>query len=451
MQVAGAGAIGRFTSVGEEGVVAIFKRSRRKQTLEAHGRGGATGAGVRRQRLLAAAVALLVPAAAALAVISEDEPAAVQAPTLVARALLGADATAPGPWPAAPDARPRPAPDAAQPVGSLSGLARLDEDEFLAMPDNGFGAKANSASFLLRVYTLRAAFETADGGEGRVRIQGFVQLRDPQRQVAFPIAMGQTSGRLLTGADFDPESLAVGDDGELWIGDEFGPFILHADRAGVLLEPPIAFPGATSPDNPLLVPGSRPTVPSSGGLEAMARTAGGRLYAVLEKPMAADADKRRRWIAEYDPAGRRWTGRRWTYRVERPEHLVSDLAALDEHRFLAIERDTTEGAEARFKRVFAIDLRRSRPDGALAKRAVLDQLAIRDPAGISLPAGPGDVGLGDPFSMPYVGVESVLALGESRIALVNDTNFESRGRNPARLEDSDLVVIQLPGGALDAR
>ena len=56
---------------------------------------------------------------------------------------------------------------------------------------------------------------------------------------------------MLTGADIDPESLQRGRHGDLWVGDEFGPWILHFDASGRLLEAPFALPdGLVPPTNP---------------------------------------------------------------------------------------------------------------------------------------------------------------------------------------------------------
>ena len=47
------------------------------------------------------------------------------------------------------------------------------------MEDNGYGAKANSSDFLLRMYLVTPQFKTAHGGSGSVSVGDFIQLRDP--------------------------------------------------------------------------------------------------------------------------------------------------------------------------------------------------------------------------------------------------------------------------------
>jgi glycerophosphoryl diester phosphodiesterase len=104
------------------------------------------------------------------------------------------------------------------------------------MPDNGFGTKANSHSFLLRVYKVHADFETARGGPGTVQILKAITLRDPDHRIPFKIVNDATPDRLLTGGDFDIESFRVDARGTLWFGEEFGPFLLHTDATGKVLD-----------------------------------------------------------------------------------------------------------------------------------------------------------------------------------------------------------------------
>ncbi|MFY0533793.1 glycerophosphodiester phosphodiesterase family protein [Nannocystis pusilla] len=83
---------------------------------------------------------------------------------------------------------------------------------------------------------------------------GHFELRDPGRAVAFPIVQQFSEARVLTGADFDPESMQRAPDGTLWFGDEFGPFLLHTSAEGIVLEPPIGLPDVERPGLELRAP-----------------------------------------------------------------------------------------------------------------------------------------------------------------------------------------------------
>ncbi len=61
-----------------------------------------------------------------------------------------------------------------QPVQGLSGIVRDGDGTFLAMSDNGFGAKENSADFILRVHRIRPRFD-----QGTVSVLGGFDLSDP--------------------------------------------------------------------------------------------------------------------------------------------------------------------------------------------------------------------------------------------------------------------------------
>ncbi len=200
-------------------------------------------------------------------------------------------------------------------------------------------------------------------------------------------------------------------------------------------------PGVMSPDNPLLL-GRTPNLAGSNGFEAMALSKDGRtLYPILEGPLAG-ADPLDRVVFEFDVRERRFTGRRWTYRMSTPGTLVSDATALGRDRLIVLERDNNQGPAAAWKRAFTIPV--PGRHAVLEKRQVLDLLNVRDPHRISLPARPGDFGLGDPFSFPYVTVEAVLPVGGDELAIVNDTNFGSTGRNAGLPDYSDFIVVEVP-------
>jgi len=130
-----------------------------------------------------------------------------------------------------------------QPVQGFSGVQfAAEKDSYWFMPDNGFGAKANSPDFLLRIYRLSPGFKGVGNGDGKVKVEEFISFSDPDKKIPFQIVNEGTSQRLLTGADFDIESFVFDKDGTIWIGDEFGPYLLHFDKTGKLLEAPISTP-----------------------------------------------------------------------------------------------------------------------------------------------------------------------------------------------------------------
>ncbi|MBE9060063.1 esterase-like activity of phytase family protein [cf. Phormidesmis sp. LEGE 11477] len=147
------------------------------------------------------------------------------------------------------DANGRTGPFPGPPVQGFSGVQFApggDGSAYWFLSDNGFGSKANSADYLLRLYQVDPSFAGSEGGDRTVDIQGFVQLSDPDGLIPFDIEQGDAAERNLTGADFDIESFAIDANGEIWIGEEFGPYVLHFDAEGKLLEAPIPTPNITS-------------------------------------------------------------------------------------------------------------------------------------------------------------------------------------------------------------
>jgi len=118
------------------------------------------------------------------------------------------------------DLNGRTIPFKSQPVQGFSAILPAANGNWLVMSDNGYGAKANSADFLLRFDEMKIDWE-----KKTVQVVDFTTLSDPDTKVPFPIVNNDTKDRLLTGADFDPESFRKAPDGTFWFGEEFGPFL----------------------------------------------------------------------------------------------------------------------------------------------------------------------------------------------------------------------------------
>lgn len=401
---------------------------------------------------LTALGAVALPAVALAAPVQPDlgivDPATAR---LDQRATLSADYIA-SPEPSGALATPangRTTPFPGQVIPGFSGIVDRGDGTFWGLPDNGFGTKANSRDFLLRLYDITPNWETASGGLGTIAVNGFIQLNDANDVLTFPIVNEGQPGRLLTGGDFDIESVQQVSDGTLWIGEEFGPFLLHVAADGTVLglvEPPFG----KSPQNPFLGAGETPVVRPSRGFEALAQSPDGTtLYPIVEGYFAGQtgADQLRRAIYAFDVGTGAYTSSSWQYRTDAPENVIGDAVGLEGNRILLIERDDAQGPAAVFKRLYLIDLDEVDAEGFVAKRLVVDLLDIDNPALIGDGAPAGGYGLGDPFRFPLQSVETLAVLADGRILVGNDNNYPgSNGRVPGTPDDTELIVISFASG-----
>ncbi|MGL6211812.1 MAG: esterase-like activity of phytase family protein, partial [Paracoccaceae bacterium] len=176
-----------------------------------------------------------------------------------------------------------------QPLQGLSGYAmnRATDGSVYVLTDNGFGSKSNSPDALLFFHKMQPDFET-----GKIAVNQTIFLHDPDFKVPFRIAYEGSEARYLTGADFDPESIQlVGE--EIWIGEEFGPYLIRATLEGRILAVHPTMMGETTvkgPDNvsnsATSVMGKDWTAQRSGGYEGMALQPGSNLlWPMFEKPL----------------------------------------------------------------------------------------------------------------------------------------------------------------------
>ncbi|MCP2354375.1 hypothetical protein HD597_001395 [Nonomuraea thailandensis] len=317
-----------------------------------------------------------------------------------------------------------------QPVQGFSGIARRHDGTFDVLSDNGYGNKANSSDFLLRVHRVKPDFRSRT-----VQVLGGFNLTDPRGLVPFALTR---QDRTLTGSDFDVESIVRAADGTYWIGDEFGPYLLHFDHKGRLLDAPAPLPGVRAPENPDLN-GGQPNLASSKGFEGMARGVDGRrLYPLLEGTVSGDPAGTLR-MYEFDLRKRAYTDRRWTYRLEDPSHAIGDAIAVDENRFLIIERDNGQGDAAKVKRIYLADRRDQDRDGALDKTLVADLLNLADPRGLG--GAPGT------FRFPFQTIEDVIILDDRTLGVLDDNNFPfSNGRTAGKPDDNEFITVRLTRG-----
>jgi len=174
------------------------------------------------------------------------------------------------------------------------------------------------------------------------------------------------------GASFDPEGIALGRNGNMYIADEYGPSVFEFDRNGQMVrrfETPANLKPAEASGLANYVDG-RPVVVSgrqdNRGFEGLAMNASGtKLYAVMQDPLVNEGssnDGRRSRnvrIVEFDVASGQ-SNAQYVYQLESRSNLnaidpstaddfsatnqgrsigLSAIAALSDNEFLVLERD----------------------------------------------------------------------------------------------------------------
>ncbi|GLK84537.1 esterase-like activity of phytase family protein [Ancylobacter defluvii] len=356
-----------------------------------------------------------------------------------------------------------------QPLQGHSGIKVMADGSFWIITDNGMGAKANSPDSALYLNRYKIDWQT-----GRFERLETVFLTDPDKKVPFRIVHEGTEKRYLTGADFDPESFQIiGDD--FWIGEEFGPYLIRADKSGKVLGVFETVAGETpvrSPDHYAVTSAGAPNATAefnarrSKGYEGMAASKDGKfLYALLEGPLwdAAKKDWQKTAegkeflpILEFDVAGQKWTGRIWQYPLEQNGNAIGDFNMIDGTTGLIIERDNGEGTGdkacaagtkgpdcfhdlAKFKRIYKIELTDANAGGLVRKIGHIDLMAIADPDKKSRkPLTDGKL------AFPFFTIEDVDVVDATHIVVGNDNNLPfSSSRDPKKADDNELILLEV--------
>lgn len=355
-----------------------------------------------------------------------------------------------------------------QPIQGHSGIKKMSDGTYWILTDNGAGSKANSPDFMLYLSHYNIDFAT-----GTANVLKTVFFHDPDKKVPFRIVHESTDKRYLTGADFDPESFQFAG-GYLWIGEEFGPYIIKAELDGKIVEifeTLVDGKLIKSPDHFSVVAPNTPTdlvafqLRRSKGYEGMAAsTDGTKLYPLLEgalwdegtKAYEAVDGKQYLRIVEFDVKTNKWTGRHWKYVMEGNHHAIGDFNMIDATTGLIIERDNGEGTEdkacpsgqrrtdcfhdlAKFKRIYKVELSDANAGGPVRKIAFIDLMKIQDPQKKSKKALNNGV-----LTFPFFTIENVDIVDARHIIVGNDNNLPfSSSRDPNKADDNELVLLEV--------
>ncbi len=355
-----------------------------------------------------------------------------------------------------------------QPIQGHSGIKTMADGSFWVLTDNGSGSKANSPDSMLYLNQYRI-----DWAAGTLARLATIFLHDPDKKVPFRITHEGTEKRYLTGSDFDTEGFQIIGT-TLWIGDEFGPYIIKADMTGKVLAVFETMADGKPVRSPEHFAVASPGVPGqagnfnlrrSKGYEGFAASKDGRfLYGMLEGPLwdAATKDYEKHdgreylRILEFDVAAEKWTGRHWKYMLEANGLAIGDFNMIDSTTALVIERDNGEGTAdkacpagqrgtdcfadiAKFKRVYKIEMSEANVGGPVRKIGHIDLMKIADPN--KKARKPLNDGV---LTFPFFTIENVDVVDATHIIVGNDNNLPfSTSREPNKADDNEFILLEV--------
>ncbi|MFR3331875.1 MAG: esterase-like activity of phytase family protein [Odoribacter splanchnicus] len=151
----------------------------------------------------------------------------------------------------------------------------------------------------------------------------------------------------------DPEGLALAPDGTFWVSDEYGPYLMHFDHKGELIE-------ELSPFNGKLPSHYKFRRPNRGMEGLTISTDGQTLYGIMQSPLN-EPDGQKTPFSEFIPVlvvnPVTLAYKEYSYALENPENGVSEITYVNDTTFLVLERDSKFPDNGKtFKRIYRIIL-----------------------------------------------------------------------------------------------
>lgn len=255
-------------------------------------------------------------------------------------------------------------------LGGFSAIEWLGGNRYLILPDRG--PLDGAVDYLCRFHEAEIEFEP-NGSQVRFafKLIRTVILRDEQGRPFIG------ASRALEATDqhahrLDPEGLRCDRDGNIYISDEYGPYLFKFSKDGQLLERfsvPAEFRIAKQSANGDEEDSSNKIGRRANrGMEGLALSpSGNSLVGLMQSPLLQDSyqnDKGKavglntRLLTIDRNSG---VQRQYVYRQDKDKHKMHEILAINDHQYLVIEQDGEEGKEAKFKKVTMIDLNQATP------------------------------------------------------------------------------------------
>ncbi|MBI3820321.1 MAG: esterase-like activity of phytase family protein [Planctomycetes bacterium] len=265
----------------------------------------------------------------------------------------------------------------------------------------------------------------------------------------------------LDSAGLDSEGLAAMNDGTFWVSDEYGPFLMHFDARGVLLEK--AGPAGSAPDLDRELPRVFGRRRPNRGFEGLTKTPDeaflvAMLQSAPDNPDAGvrDASRTTRILMINLKS---WEMKQYLYAFDTAKHTIGDLAAISNSKFLVIERDSKTPGDpldpSKFKKIMLADVSKcnnSLGDPAAAQGLLEDGKTLEQ-CPLELLRAKGFVAEKSPVldlleqKYPHEKPEGICIINETTIAISNDDDFGIQGDGRGGIEEKTPPLL---GGRRDA-
>ncbi|MBZ9557602.1 esterase-like activity of phytase family protein [Halomonas coralii] len=304
------------------------------------------------------------------------------------------------------------------PLGGLSGLTRDGSGGYLAISDD------RSDLAPARFYSLR--LDLADG-----------RLDDGDVRFTDVTTLWQAQGEAFASGTIDPEGIAYGDDGTLFISSEgdsdqgIAPFVGHFGRDGQLLSM-LEMPAALIPDG-----SGESGVRNNLALESLTLTPDGEtLFTATESALVQDGpgpgidSGSPSRILQYDARSGE-VEHQYVYPTEPGNFGLVEMLALDDGHLLALERNYFADVGNTI-RLYEVDLGAATDINGVKS---LEETSGVRPVDKRLVADLGELGI-DPDNVEGMSLGPRLADGRQSLILVSDNNFNDS-------QDTQFIALGL--------